>query len=395
MPSNPQIYPPDFPSTLPGIGTGPSPIDIVVSDLNETTRRTGVRRANERRILGYAAIANQNSRVSILNDLLPLLEVGTTVLAATFAGTKGMVAGSGQLANSGAWTNKTTGSFIGKLTYISQSYAQIGANLSISRNGLAGVGDNTKGYFCAGRNHLYQSINRIDRMVYSTESCAATASGLAGPGRYRIGAVNSAVAGYITGGDNDVSAYNAISKLLFGTESSSTIAASLSQSRTGVAGASNTVNGFFAGGGVWGTSLVMSNRIERFGFTSEAVTVLAATLSVARREATGRGNASAGYFFAGLGGSTIWDRIDKLTYSGETSASIAATLSVGRTTPASTPSSSDAYIHEGIFLAGSFFVSGRIDRFNYASESCAHLGRNSLYGRWYPAGLADFSAAVA
>jgi len=141
---------------------------------------------------------------------------------------------------------------------------------------------------------------------------------------------NSGTAGYI-GGGFDGGYLSGIDKITFSSDSKSTLSATFNSERNFHASAANSgTAGYFAGGLTNGGNDLLS-QIAKLTFSSDAVSVLSATLSSARAYLDGAANTGvAGYFAGGNTSAGSQTTIDKLTFSTETNSVLSATLAPAR-----------------------------------------------------------------
>lgn len=175
-----------------------------------------------------------------------------------------------------------------------------------------------KGYIGGGR----ENSNRtkvIHGLVFSTNSAITNTLSLEEP-RHMLAGFSSAVKGYYSGGETLAGGYvNKIESLLFDTETVTKLSTGLDSGRLRVVGIQSDKNGYTVGGN--------SSIINRLVFATEINSVLSATLSAARYNTRGINSAIAGYITGGDGG---LNKIEEISFITETRSNVSATLSISR-----------------------------------------------------------------
>ena len=117
-------------------------------------------------------------------------------------------------------------------------------NLSLARNDLSAMGNESSGYFIGGRPG---PVSIIDKLVYSIETCFQSPS-LQYPESYRLsGAVGNPAFGMVAGGRADSLIYDTVNKLDYSTDNFSSVPG-LPVSKFGVASFGNSTDAYFGGG---------------------------------------------------------------------------------------------------------------------------------------------------
>ena len=141
-----------------------------------------------------------------------------------------------------------------KLTYSTDTtIAQTTADLSQARLGLAGCsGNSTKGYFAGGYTILGGiSFTTADKLTYSNDVTAAqTSANLSQTRNSLAGISEGSTKGYFAGGDGGPGYVTTADKLTYSTDTTAAqTTANLSQARFGLAGVSEgSTKGYFVGG---------------------------------------------------------------------------------------------------------------------------------------------------
>ena len=187
--------------------------------------------------------------------------------------------------------------------------------LSLARYGLAATGNADFGYFGGG---LYPSTNLfsiVDRIDYSNDNVTTSPKAPLSLARRGVAATGNASFGYFGGGYVSAGPVATIDRVDY---SNDIVNASpkgpLSAVGYGLAATGNASFGYFGAGsdpgGGTGTSTV-----DRIDYSNDTATIsVRGPLSAARYSGAATGNASFGYFGAGLGagGGAKVDRIDLL-----------------------------------------------------------------------------------
>lgn len=72
MAKNPRLFPSDFSSDIPGVGSGPSQQAVAISNLQASSRRAAMMGSHHNRLAVLRAIARQNSTVLTIGNLMPV-----------------------------------------------------------------------------------------------------------------------------------------------------------------------------------------------------------------------------------------------------------------------------------------------------------------------------------
>lgn len=215
------------------------------------------------------------------------------------------------------------------LTFAAEASAVLGSALPTKMGAHYGSGLNnfdTGWQMGGGVDGGVSSSTAIVRLPFATET-AATSSTVISTGTYFSAGVSSpAGKGFSMGGRNTAgTTFTRIDKFVFSGETISTLAATLDNALVASAKVNSPLKGYKMGGAT------ASNVIEDMDFTAETSVVIAATLDAINQSNSGISFPDRGYALGGLsGGSANSAIIENLVYSGETSAAIATVLSVSR-----------------------------------------------------------------
>jgi hypothetical protein len=188
-----------------------------------------------------------------------------------------------------------------------------------------------------------------------------------------------AIAGYIAGGSLSA----VVDKFAFPSDSRTTLATGLSINRRGGGGASNLGVAVYVGGGAGPTTLANLNSIDRFDFSGDTRTTLAATLSVARRLMSGMSDSGVAGYFAGGFTSADSSVVDKLNFSNETCSALATGMS-----QATSPGGMS-----NVSVAGYISVTTAVDKFAFPSDSRTTLATGLSSSRQQLAGVSNNGVA--
>jgi hypothetical protein len=215
---------------------------------------------------------------------------------------------------------------VDKFTFPEHVRTTLSTGLSNAQKDAKGISNSgTAGYFAP------LASSAIDKFLYSNDS-RSTLSAVITFGGYTSaeGASNGSTAGYWGGGSASSGAYfnDYITKLTYSTEAISVLGATLWYPIQFVYGMSNSgVAGYFSGGSYNDGGWLVSNKYDKLTYSSETTATLAATMSTARYEGAGMADSGvAGYVMGGYSETTC----DKLDFSTDTNSALAEGLSVNR-----------------------------------------------------------------
>ena len=72
MAKNPRLFPSDFSSDTPGVGSGPSQQEVAIQSLQTSSRRAAMIGAHQNRLAALRAISQQNNSVLTIGSLMPV-----------------------------------------------------------------------------------------------------------------------------------------------------------------------------------------------------------------------------------------------------------------------------------------------------------------------------------
>lgn len=313
-----------------GIGA----IEIAVSNLNIAAKAGAMRQANAIRTAGQIAIKNQNRGMPTLNSFLPIRSVGRfTVPPSEPSGTLGyFISGWGDTTQGSIFNQRTR---TDRFTFASDTITSLGARISPHLH--YATANSTFGYIFGGAS----ASNASWRMTYQTESFAQIGAALF-PNRYYGASLKNQSRGYFCGGSSGGTSYGDVDRFTFAGEVCVSIG-SLLESRNAPSGFGNRFNGYLAGGFANAVTANTTNTIERFSYASESRAATAASLSINRAAMSTwiPGSLLASYLMAGYcygsfpnpgvspARSFYTNVVDKFTFTGETCAALGSTLSKG------------------------------------------------------------------
>lgn len=245
---------------------------------------------------------------------------------------------------------------------------------------IVGLSNKNAGYFMAGAGVC------ANKIPYSTETTVGIASLAVGQRRTPGGTGNS-FNGYVAGGDNGSSVYNSLEKMPYSTEVSALVAGqTLSQARTNMSGAGNADKGFVGCGTDAGLNNGYGNS-DKITYASDTMTAASSAGLTAKGFTGSAGDETKGFFAGGKlssgAGALYYNNIEKITYSTEASSSLGIVLSVTRGGLAATGD-----ITKGFFSGGEALVTGSTvnytttDKITYTTETIAAVsGANLTYVR--------------
>lgn len=346
------IYPIDYDGSTPGVGDGPSALDVAVNSLAAEARLTAVRQSDARRKAMRASILVQNADTTIINGLLLFdldqLETETTppVVAAKSIGSLAITSVPGDKwralsyatdiysewgtstsdlsssymfgsISSGLSAFHATRTAITHTTFALRSSQYTGAKYPIP-SALAqsyGVGTKTKGYWINCMTNAGLTLHSLTvSFQYQSQVMTQLGSQTVANGAY-LGGLSSISKGYVL---NRYRVYAGergdIESLDYQTEVYALLGISTSPySLRATSG--NSSKGYVMGGKYFAPSV---NQIQKLTFSPEAVSTLGAVLSIARWFSCGFGSSTQGYASGGaIRHGSVYTRLEKLNYSTE------------------------------------------------------------------------------
>jgi hypothetical protein len=219
--------------------------------------------------------------------------------------------------------------YIGKLTFVDEAYGLIVATLSEITWGDAGLANSgTAGYWAGGQGRSGSSsvlLDKIDKLLFSNDSCGVITPTLSQNVYYPTGAANSGTAGYWFGGSVP-GATDRIDKTDFSDDSTSDLGSDISTAATYGAACANSGTAAYTAIGHDGSGTKVVNKLT---FSDDSVSNLGNLFDAnayGRTAAAQKG--SHGYFVGGYDtdASARIDTIEKLEFTGDTCAAVTPTL---------------------------------------------------------------------
>lgn len=183
-------------------------------------------------------------------------------------------------AGGGVVAGPTASAEIDGIVFSDESANNPAVALTVARSAASGVSESTYGYWGGGSTTTADAgvVNEIDGIKWSDESSRNPASTLV-TARYRVAPFNSTTRGFWAGGTLAASTLSSeIDGITFATEASYNPAATLSTAKRLAGGFNSSTNGFVAGGNTGS----YSTAIEKYVFSDDSISTLAAVLATAR-----------------------------------------------------------------------------------------------------------------
>jgi hypothetical protein len=255
--------------------------------------------------------------------------------------------------------------------------ACVGANLSVARNSLGGVGARTKAFFSGGDPGGSSASAVTDKTTYATEVTAAVTGANLTSARRIVYGVGTTLKGWIYGGISGI--FHSIpDRITYSTETTAAVSgAAMSVGRVWVVAVGMASKAYTAGGDTNGSGARVATAEKLTISTETMATQSSANLSGARANGNAIGDDLKGYMSGGSNGSNV-TTTDVLTYSTDTTA-VAASSAL----PAAQAGGSEAgNRNHGIFASGA--VAYRIDfstgTFKIQSSAVLSASRGALAG---------------
>jgi hypothetical protein len=209
-------------------------------------------------------------------SLAVVLSVARDMLSGVSSATKGYALGGLQ--------SITESAEIDGLQFSDESAFNPSATLILARHATGGFYSSTRGYCCGGATTTPTSQTEIDGIQFSNDAAINPSAALK-VARQFIGSVYSSTRGYCCGGTNTTTMQNEIDGMQFDTEAAIDPAAVLSSIRRDPCGVCSTTEGYIGGG--LNSEYADQNIIDNLLFSTEAISTLGVTLTVARSSMTG------------------------------------------------------------------------------------------------------------
>ena len=240
----------------------------------------------------------------------------------------------------------------------------LGTGLSSGRGAGAGMSNSgTAGYQAGGGITGNVPVTTVDKFAYSDDSRSTLGTGLADTRtNLPCGFSNSGTAGYVGGGWSSTgsAAIDSVDKFAFSNDSRSTIAATLTANTQYIAAMANSGTAGYTLGGYTGSNV---STVDKFAFSDDSVSTLGTGLSTANRLPAGMANSgTAGYCGGGYTSSSV-DTVDKFAFSDDSRTTLGTGLSAA----------SYALMGWGDTGAAGYFAGGTggaaISKFSFADDS--------------------------
>ena len=282
-------------------------------------------------------------------------------------------------------------STISRLDFSTETVSNPGNNFVTTRSSVAAVSNNSYGYLVGGFSSppvpstTYNTITRLD---FSNDIVSNPGKDLPAPNAERSGVagVSNNSYGYFGGGIAPIAGpYSTISRLDFSNETVSDPGKNLNLARLSATGVSNNCYGYFGGGA---TPTVIST-ISRLDFSNETASNPGNNLpTTARSASAGVSNNSYGYFAGGYDGTAPISTITRLDFSNETVSNPGRNLPpTARASTAGVSNNSYGYIGGGFDLNTAYTCI--ITRLDFSNETVFDPTKNLPVRRSGAAGLTN------
>ena len=377
-----------YPLEFPAVlsTTGADAIALEVKGLQRTAEAVAISILQNQRTYGYAISMLQDAiGGGGLNALMPLTIISNTTAFVPTA------KGSKGFWGGGLTYGSLSVSYIDRFTFLDKSVSRMGITFAKKRTLAATIASRSNAYWAGG------SISDIDRLVFSTEAITTIGILLGVNQVAHLVGLTSLLAGYVVAGTGvDLSA--AIQKFIFTTEAVTLLGAVLTAAVWGHAGVGSLTAGYTAGGYI--TASIAT--IHKFLYSTEAVSLMGNSLSTPRRNLTGLSSDSAGYFAAGLGttgyvGTGLpLSSIEKLTYSGEAMTVLGSAFGAAHWVSDGLGNNVNGYVGGGVIRdANGVYISLRtISELSYIGDSLTLLGIGLSDSRYGASAISDFSPGM-
>jgi hypothetical protein len=354
--NNLKIYPTDYPAEIASSNLPGDPIigveDVLdaVTALQVQSRDTALRMANNRRILGYQTIQNQNRLTGAVNQPLSFAEVGKrSIPKAGILGTVAYLAGGraygSPLADMMAfyfgnesavkvgmvlseirlyigtamtdWAGYYAGGLgqnlyacLDKLSFDKPAIARIGVDLSVARFGASGICNYAQGVFLGGTDSSWTAVRTGDKLDFSTDIMAPLGNKLAGNRHSAHNGTSNRTDGYLFGGTSNWSTMTEYASQLrtvegynYGTQNCTVLGGALSWAHISHASFGSPTVGYVAGGmantNVGTASFAVTDGISRLAYDGLVLSAMGITLAEQTVCVDGSQSSAAGYTLGG------------------------------------------------------------------------------------------------
>lgn len=211
-------------------------------------------------------------------------------------------------------------------------------------------------------------VDTIDKFPFSADANATDVANLT-TSKNAIAGQSSTESGYASGGIGTVTYIATIEKFPFAVDYYAGQIGDLSQARYGLAGQNSSTHGYNSAG-IHGPTLTYSTTIDKFPFSSSGTATDVGDITDIRRNAGAGQNSFTNGYFSG-GGPPIKNIIDKFPFATDANATDVGNLTQGRYTAAGQSSDASGYTSGGIFAAPASTNTNVIDKFPFATDSNA------------------------
>ena len=254
--------------------------------------------------------------------------------------------------------------------YSNESLSTNSSNLPADRRSMAGVSNNSYGYFGGGfgpPGAATGTVCAIVRIDFSNSSVSLPGKNLPSSG-FSLTAVSSSSYGYFGGGASVPSYFCTISRLDFSSETVSNPGKNLPTVRAYAASFSNNSYGYFGGG----YTPAITCTISRLDFSNETASDPGKNLPTVRAYAASFSSSYYGYFGGGAPPPTSICTITRLDFSNETVSNPGKNLPTARNSLAAVSSISYGYFGGG----GAASIINTITRLDFSNETVSDPGKN-------------------
>jgi hypothetical protein len=325
----------------------------------------------------FSTITRLDFSNETISNLVSNLPIPVIYVAAVFNNSYGYFGG-------GSQPITTSASQIARLDFSNETISNPGKSLSPARQRTAGVSNNSYGYFSGGQTGSLapSSISTITRLDFSNEVVSDPGKNFVTT-RTDIAGVSNNSYGYFGGGNGQ----NTITRLDFSNETVSDPGNNLPTARSSPGGVYNNSYGYFAGG------FPTIATITRLDFSNETVSNPGNNLPTARGVGASlsggasvlRPNKTYGYFAGGATNPPIICTIIRLDFSNETASLPAKDLPTARFGIAGVSNNSYGYFGGGQSTFSS--SSSIISRLDFSNEIVSNPGKNFIGVRGSAAGV--------
>ena len=189
------------------------------------------------------------------------------------------------------------------------------------------------------------------------------------------GALGSTLAGYVAGGQNSGGVFSSVEKFLFSNDTNSVLAAGLSVARTRPGAFSSATHGYVAGGASPLNLSTGYTTVDKFDFASDARTTLATGLGAERFSGAGFESETAGYLGGGcVGGDSNnpTTTVYKFSFADDSRSTLASGLAAARRDAGSFSSTTHGYVAGG--AESNSTMTATVYKWLFSNDSRSTLG---------------------